>query len=397
MGGEGKIGAFGTRTRFRRLDGSVQKVPKLSSEPETVAAEPPNLTTVQLRAIRRLLTGIFIIVSFAAAYFARDLLLPLVLAVLIVLTLSPVVRAMQKIGIPPAVTAVAMILVIMVAALLSFYMMRGPVSTMLTEAPSMAREIRWKLRDIFDQIAAVKEVTSQVGNLGSDAQAPAQQVVVTDNTAIEGFVSSAATAGSSLIAALILSVFVLSSGDFFIRRIVEVAPRLTDKKKALTIIRDIEKQISRYLGAITLINAALGAAIGLGMWMIGMPYAYLWAIGAFLLNFVPFLGAVTGIILSAAIALVTFDSVGLALLAPLIYFGCTAIEGQFITPTLVGRRLELNTSAVFLTVVFWVWLWGVPGALLAVPILVLVKVICDNIEGMRSFGLFLGNEPTRET
>ncbi len=354
-----------------------------------------DLHTVQLRAIRRLLTGIFIIVLFAATFFARDLLLPLVLAILIVMTLSPIVRSLEKLGIAPAVTAVALIVVISAILAVASYLLSGPMAQMIHDAPAISAEIRWKLRDILDQIAVLRDMASRMGTFGTDSASPAAQVVVADSGLLQGMLTSVAQAGSSLIAALILSVFVLSSGDFFLRRLIEAVPRLTDKKRALTIVRDIERQISRYLASITLINAILGLSIGVGLWLIGMPYAYLWGIGAFLLNFIPFLGAVVGTTLVAAIAIVTFDSVGHALLAPLIYFFCTSIEGQFITPTLVGRRLELNTSAVFITVVLWVWLWGVPGALLAVPILVLVKVICDNVDGMRSFGLFIGTEPVR--
>jgi predicted PurR-regulated permease PerM len=153
---------------------------------------------------------------------------------------------------------------------------------------------------------------------------------------------------------------------------------------------DIERKVSRYLLTITLINAGLGIVITIALAVIGLDYAYIWGSAAFLLNFVPFVGALVGTAMVAAYAIVSFDSVSYAFLAPAAYLLLTVVEGQFVTPTLVGRRLEMNTVAVFLTVVLWGWLWGVPGALVAVPFLVVFKVICENFEGLETMANFLG-------
>jgi len=157
----------------------------------------------------------------------------------------------------------------------------------------------------------------------------------------------------------------------------------------MAIARDLEHQISRYLAAITVINAGLGLAIGLALWAVGMPNPLLWGIAAFLLNYLPFLGAIAGTLGVGMVALVTFDTAGQALLAPLAYYTLTSIEGQVITPLMLGRQLAINTVAVFVTVMLWVWLWGVPGAFLAVPVLVIVKVLADNLPQMQGFGRFL--------
>ncbi len=120
-----------------------------------------------------------------------------------------------------------------------------------------------------------------------------------------------------------------------------------------------------------------------------MPNPILWGLMAALLNFLPYVGALVGVAVVGLVALVSFDSIGSALLAPALYFACTVVEGQFITPALVGRRLEMNTVAVFLSVAVWGWLWGVPGALMAVPLLVSVRVMCDHFEGLSALGEFL--------
>ena len=166
---------------------------------------------------------------------------------------------------------------------------------------------------------------------------------------------------------------------------------MSGKKRALTAVYDIERKVSRYLLTITLINAGLGLAIGTTLGLLGLEFAYVWGIAAFLLNFVPFVGGVTGTALVGVYSIVFFDSISYALIAPVAYLALTTIEGQFVTPTLVGRRLEMNTVAVFLTVVLWGWLWGVLGALVAVPFLVVFKVICENFEGLETFANFLGH------
>ena len=161
-------------------------------------------------------------------------------------------------------------------------------------------------------------------------------------------------------------------------------------------MRDVEGQISRYLLTIAAINVGLGIAVGLAMWALGMPTPLLWGAMATLLNFLPFIGSVIGGAVVAMVALLHFETLGTAAVVPLAYLACTTVEGQFVTPMVVGRRLRLNTAAVFVAVAFWSFLWSIPGALMAVPILVVLKVLCDNIEDWRGFGRFLSAEAPPE-
>ncbi len=349
----------------------------------------------ELRKIRRLMVGTFLLALFTATYFARDVLLPIVLAILLTLTLRPAVRGMQKIGVPAAVSAVLVMLTIALGFLLAGYFLSGPVSHMVERAPQISHEVQVKLDGVMQRFASIQEVGKQVSDMADAAGADEEkvEVVVDQSGLVPQAVGSLASIGSSLVAAMILTLFLLASDDFYHRRIVEASPKLKDKKRALTIVRDVEKQISRYLGAITVINAGLGLSIGLALWLIGLPMPHVWGTLAFLLNFMPFIGAIIGTVAVAATALVTFDSASYAMLAPLAYFTLTTIEGNFVTPTLVGRRLELNIVAVFVTVAFWIWLWGVPGAVLAVPFLVVVKAICDHIEPLRPLSGFLSGDP----
>ncbi|RVV98217.1 AI-2E family transporter [Mesobaculum littorinae] len=345
-----------------------------------------------------LLWGIFLLAAFAAFYFAQVVLMPIVLALLITLTLTPVVRWLRRRGVPQVVSAIGIVVLISVVFGYGLYIMSGPVSNLMDEVPELGTRLQDKLSTLTSSFEQMQRATEQVEKLadGTDPDMGQQEVrAVVDSQ--RGLLSRALTslvgAGTALFIALILTMFLLSNWDMFQLKIVTAMPTLTDKKRALGIVRSIEKQVSRYLAAITVINAGLGVAIGVALWLIGMDYPYLWGLAAFLLNYLPFMGAMAGTVAAGVISLLTFDSVSYALLAPLTYFALTSIEGQIITPTLVGRQLEMNVVAVFVTVIFWTWFWGIPGALMAVPFLLLLKVICDNVAGLKVLGTFLSGAP----
>ncbi|QQA43752.1 AI-2E family transporter [Pelagovum pacificum] len=346
--------------------------------------------TKELRAIRRLIGAMFIIALFGTLYFARALLFPIVLGLLIALTLRPVARSFSRIGIPLIVSGVSLIAAFSVLVGGAIYFASGPVGRLVSRAPEIGQDLQFKLRHLLQSVDDVQEASEQVENMTTGGDG-VQQVVLEQGGLLSNVVGSLASAGTSLAVATVLAMFFLASGDFFQQRVVEVSRRLQDKKRALIIVRDVERQISRYLAAITIINAGLGVCIWLALWLIGLPNAHFWGIAAFLLNFLPFIGAMIGVVGVAMVSVVTFDSIGYAALCPAAYLALTALEGNVVTPSLLGRHLAINVTAVFLTVTLWVWLWGIAGAFLAVPVLVILKVLCDHVPAMNSFGLFLGS------
>jgi predicted PurR-regulated permease PerM len=359
--------------------------------PDVPSPEDPSPELRELRAIRRRLTILVLIAAFAAVYFARALLLPIVLGFVIALTLRPLVRAMERFRVPPAVSGVAVIVALAAVVFGTAWWAAGPVGRLVDQAPEIRQEVRWKLRGIIESLGAVQEATKEVETLAGGGEG-AQQVVVDQGGLLATVVGSLAGAGTSIVIALILASFLLSTWDFFLRRVVEAVPRFRDKKRSIEIARNMERQISRYLVAITLINAGLGVATGLALWAIGMPNPHIWGLAAFVLNYLPYLGAIAGTVAVGMVALVTFDSVGYAMLAPFAYYALTALEGQIVTPMVLGRHLSINTVAVLVTVMLWVWLWGVAGAFLAVPVLVVVKVLAENLPPLATFGRFLEAE-----
>ncbi|WP_246849207.1 AI-2E family transporter [Rubellimicrobium arenae] len=367
-------------------------------EQQLEVAEDSN---VELRRIRRVLMLTFLMALFTAVYFARSVLLPIVLAIVLTLTLLPVIRAGERLRIPRAVTAMALMAGLAITLFVLGYFLSGPVTQMVEDAPQVAQEVREKFAGIMDRVSSIQEATTQVTDAAAAAanggEVPPEPEVVTVVDSEPGLVSQAvsglASASGSLAAALLLTLFLLSSGDFYHRRIVEAAPRLKDKKKALTIIRDVERQISRYLGAITVINIGLGVLSGLSLWALGMPMAAVWGLMTFLLNYIPFVGNLLTVGLVGAVSLVTFDSLWDAALPPLALIILSGLESNVVTPILVGRRLELNQVAQLIMLAFWTWLWGVAGAILAVPFLVVVKAVCDNVDSLQTLGSFLSGDP----
>lgn len=349
------------------------------------------------RLMRSLLIGIFLFALVYALYFARDFFMPVILAFMLALMLTPIVRLLRRHGVPEFVSATMLVFLTVAAVGATGYFMSGPVIALANDWPSIMLKLSERLTELRHPFERLLEILNQVDRAAETTQEPGLQKVV---VAQPGIVSQAAgnllSGGTTIAITFVLSLFLLASGTLFYEKIVQSFTRMSEKKRALRVVYDVEREISRYLLTVTLINAGLGLAVGLGLWAIGMPTPLVWGVAAMLLNFLPYIGAATTILLVAAISIITFDSLSYALLAPGFVVLCNVIEGQVITPLVVGRRLEINAVAIFIAVAFWSWLWGFVGALIAVPILVVIKVFCDHFDGLRHVGNFLAAQQTIE-
>ena len=194
---------------------------------------------------------------------------------------------------------------------------------------------------------------------------------------------------SGFFTTILFLLFLLVSGDTFLRRLVEILPSFSNKRQAVDIFQQVESDISAYLVTITLMNAAVGIGTAMVMWLTGMGDPILWGAVAFLLNFVPILGPILGVVMFVLVGLLTSDTLLQAFLPAGLYLGIHLIEGQLITPMLLARRFILNPVLVIISLVFWFWMWGAPGAILSVPMLAITKIICDRIRPLAAFGHFL--------
>lgn len=342
-----------------------------------------------LVSIRRSLAFLATIALFTVLYFARELFLPIAAAVLITLTLSPVVRGFTRFGFSAPITAFILITGTGIVLGIVVYFLSGPLSELFAQIPQMGAELRRKLAGVLEAMRIIQEASQNVEDLSGDAS-PAPKVAIEQPGLIVFAAGTTANILSLMAIALVLSFFLLASGDLFYIKLVESVPTFSDKRRAVGIVRDIERQMSHYLLTVTLINALLGLCLGLAMYGVGMRNPFLWGALGFALNFVPFIGAIVGTVAVAAVGVLTFDGLLPSLFPAALYLALTTIEGHFVTPSIIGRRMELNTVSVMLALIFWSWLWSIPGALMAVPLLVLLKVIADNTKSMQMLGRFLG-------
>ncbi|TIU51777.1 MAG: AI-2E family transporter [Mesorhizobium sp.] len=347
------------------------------------------------RLMRSLLIGIFLFMSIYALYFARAFFMPVILAFLLTLTLTPIVRLLRKRGIPEVVSATLLVLVSLFVFASAGYVLSGPVIDLINNTSSIGQQLTERLAQLRRPVERIMEIAHQIEGLTETSQEPGVQKVA---VAQSGFLSSAASnilsAGTSLTIIFVLSLFLLASGTMFYEKIIQSFASLTEKKRALRVVYDVEREISHYLLTVTIINTGLGTVIGLGLWALGMPNPLVWGAAAALLNFLPYVGAMITLVLVTVIALISFDTIAYALLAPAFLVLCDIVEGQFVTPMVVGRRLEINAVAIFIAIAFWSWLWGFVGALMAVPLLVVVKVFCDHFESLGHVGNFLAAQHT---
>jgi predicted PurR-regulated permease PerM len=351
----------------------------------------------ETRTSRWLLTGIFLIMAVYALYFGKDFFMPVILAFLLALTLTPVVRFLRKRGIPDALSATLLVLLSLSVVGSVGYFLSGPVIDLVNNGAAIGQKLTERLAPLRAPYEKLTHISQQLGAMTEPAQEPGVQKVV---VAQPGIVSQAAgnllSAGTSITIVAVLSLFLLASGPLFYEKIVQSFATMSEKKRALRVVYDVEREISRYLFTVAAINSGLGAVIALGLWALGMPNPLVWGVAAALLNFLPYIGALTTIVLVAIIALISFDTISYALLAPLFVLLCDLAEGQFVTPMIVGRRLEINAVAIFIAIAFWSWLWGFVGALMAVPLLVVVKVFCDHFDGLAHVGNFLAAQQSAE-
>ena len=355
-------------------------------------------------SVRVAILGMFVISVLAAMYFARTLLIPLALALLLFLTFRPIVRWGARHHIPAALSAAVIVIGLITAIAGIFYTLSGPVTEAAENAPQIARQVQERfdgLRGRVETMMSVPEKAAQGAAkqaTNEDPSDPAETVVVQTDTGNEiEFVQAIALnvvgVFSTLLVTLVLLFFLLASGSLFYEKLVQSFNRLEDKKQALFAVHQVERDISRYLLTITIINWGLGCAIGVAMWWLGMPNPLLWLVLAAVLNYLPYVGAIVGTATAFIVALLTFPSIEAALIVPIVYYALTTVEGSVVTPYFVGRRLQINTVSVFVFVALGAWLWGIFGALMAVPILVVVKEIFSSVPGGESIANFLSERP----
>jgi predicted PurR-regulated permease PerM len=270
------------------------------------------------------------------------------------------------------------------------YRLAGPASEYIALAPESIETARNKLRGMRGSVEQVTNAAEQVERAAAGDKAQAQQVEIKGPSLTRQLFGGTTAFLSAATVVIFLTYFLLAAGDLFLQKLVGVLPQFKDKRVAVTIARETEAQISLYLFTTTLINTGVGVVTGIAMYLLGLPNATLWGVVAAMLNFVPYVGAVANTVLLALAAFIAFEDTGRALLVPGTFLALNLIEANLVTPMIYGNRMRLNTVALFIGLVFWWYIWGVPGAILAVPVMATLKIACDHIEPLAPIGEFLG-------
>jgi predicted PurR-regulated permease PerM len=320
----------------------------------------------------------------AFLYFARSVVLPIFLACVAAMTLKPLIRWLSYCRIPPAVSAAVVLSLLVAGITIGFVQLGQPALAWINEAPRHMTELRQRVQKIFPRVARFSQAATAVNNLGAaeDEQKKTTTVEVKTSRVPSAFINWTGTLLIGVGETLVLLYLLLASGDTFLQKLVHVMPTLSDKKRAVEISHEIQQNISNYLFSVSLINIGLGIVVSVGLYFMGVPNAFMWGMLVAVLNFVPYFGPVAGVTLLASVGLLTFDTVWKGFLPPAWYLLLHLLEANLITPVLLGRRFTLNPVVIFVSLIFWTWLWGIPGALLSVPILVAIKIICDRVPAM---------------
>jgi predicted PurR-regulated permease PerM len=270
-----------------------------------------------------------------------------------------------------------------------------PARDWIAKAPATIQTIQKRFQSFREPIRRAEEATEKLENLTQSAKQPT--VVSTEPSLLTSMATGTPRVLASIAAVLLLVYFFLSSGNGFLRRMVEIAPGLTEKKRVVSIARDVQDAMSRYLLMVTLINLAVGALTAVTMTWLGVPNPLLWGAVAGVLNFAPYVGpAMTGIGL-LVVGFTTFDTLGHVVAVPGAFFAIAFVEGQLITPVIIGRRLALDPTVVFVWLLLWGWLWGIVGVLLAGPLLACFRIVCQHVDALKSAGVLIGDGSLSDT
>lgn len=336
------------------------------------------------------INGIFVLLTVYTLHFASAILIPVTVAILLTLLLSRPVRLLKQIGVPTPVGALLAVLVVSALMLGAVYLMSGPAQSWIERVPQSLEKIETKLRPIKKPIEKTEEALrkmEEAAEIGENSKV--QKVEIENSSLLSNLFTGTPQIMASTGSTILLLLFLLASGDTFTRKLVAASPTLTEKKRAIEITRNVQDDISFYLLTITLLNTAIGSVTTTYCYLTGIQDPLLWGALAALFGFVPFLGPALMTAILTVVGMISFDSLIVSLGAPAVYLTAVFVCNSLVLPIVLGRRLTLNPVAIFLAIMFWGWLWGVAGILLAVPVLASFKVVCERIEPLQPVAEFL--------
>jgi predicted PurR-regulated permease PerM len=328
----------------------------------------------------------------AALYLGRGLFIPIALALFLNALLRPFIRYLQKYRISAPVGAAIVVLGLLGVVVGTGILLAKPVQNWMVNAPDRLNDAQVRLRALYKPF---QKVSAAAANLGSTTTAPpgtraTTTVTLAPTTAfVTRMFGTTANAILGGVTVLLLLYLLLAAGGTFLVRLMGIIPARANKRAAAHIAAEVESAVAQYLAVSTMLYIIEAVLVGLACWALGMPSPLLWAALTLMLEFIPYIGGAVLVVILTIGALASFDSVGHAVLVPISYLVISAVQNNLASPILYGNRLKLNPVAVMIAVLFWGFLWGAIGAILSVPIVAAIKILCDHIDALSSLGKFL--------
>jgi predicted PurR-regulated permease PerM len=358
-----------------------------AAAPEVVVPAPPEDAPASGLGAVRLIALIF---GLAACWLARDLLVPIMLAMLLALLANPLVTRLNKMWVPRWLGALTVVLGALTLSVWLASLLVVPATDWVKQAPTELRQLAPKLKSLTRQVEQANKAAASIvkaaggstpaSTAAADAEKPRPPNLWT-------LISGAPRALASVLAVVLLAYFFLVYGEGLQRHAIARLPDAERKLVTIDILRTIESDLSRYVMTISAINVGLGLILTGGLFWLGLDLsdALLWGTVAALLNFVPYVGPLSGVLLLALVGVVAFNSPAQMLVPPALYLGLHVMESQFITPIILGRRMAISPLVMLLWLMLWGFLWGIAGLLLAVPMLASLKIVAERVERWHGF------------
>jgi len=337
-----------------------------------------------------MIAALLLIATVASLRVGSAFLIPIVIAGMLSLLLAPPLRWLMRRGIGPPIAAAILVLMLVGATFGGVALLVRPATEWISRAPATIAEVDRKVRRLMRPLGRLQETAKKVDEVtGNGAGAPAPTAAAPAGIFQRLSMGTAGFLGASL-TVVFLSYFLLAMGKRFEAKLEELLPERV-RRQAIDGLREMETQMSGYLWQTTLINIGVGMVTWGVLALLGMPSPLFWGVVCAVLNYIPYLGGVVSFVLLAMAALVSFDTTQRPLMVMGAFLVINTIEANLVVPMLLGKRLPLNPVAIFLGLLFWGWIWGITGAILAVPLTVMIKVVADRVKPMRPLGVMLDN------
>lgn len=339
------------------------------------------------------LIALVALAAFFSLYLARGFVLPVILATVLALIFRPVVTVLERLRIPSALTAGIVVALLIGTCFYGLSSLYTPATEWIQRAPDAIERLERTMQKFRGSIVedagraaeSVERLTNPDGEKSRTVEIKQPGVGARLIDVTVGLVTDTAIV-------LILLFFLLATGGTLLTRITAFVRQKRKRTSEPQLIHELERQISRYFATITLINAGLGVSVGCALALLGLPNPMLWGVIVAFLNFVPYLGGIVGIIVVGLASTIAFDEPWRMLAAPAVYLALNAIEGMLITPLILGRRFAVDPCFVFIWLFFWGWMWDIPGALLAMPMLTAVKIVSARLPELEGLNRLIASE-----